>query len=227
MQPVKKGLDLLKVVMPCRELQLDRWAPLQLPPLALQSFAWTSILGVPATEAEVQCIGALTTLTSLELNMLENVTDVKPLQSLPHLQKLTMEGCAKLGEQLLQPGAFPSMTELRIDDDYPEDEEGYPDVQKLYSEGRMQIVPPAVVRMIDSMGLSQESPSEVISEEALTSVRNMMEETAMQCMSVVMQMPRIKTVSGNATLLKLGLAPKPQGWAEPKGKYDRVAWTKH
>ena len=121
--------------MSCRHLDLLSWNPLELPLLPLQSFAWTSIEGEAILQADLRCIASMTTLTTLELCFLQRFRDAKPLQSFPLLQRLSLSECAKLAQQLLQPGAFPSLTELHIDDDYPEDEAGYPDLEKLYALG--------------------------------------------------------------------------------------------
>lgn len=192
---------------------MDTWTPLILPFLGLESFSWTCIPGKTITTEEIQCIAALKTLRSLELSLFERFADVKPLQSLPLLQKLTLQGCASLGEKLLQHGAFPSLIELRIDDDYPEDAMGYPDVQMLYLQGRGQILPPEVAERVEHLGLFQEGRPDVIGKEALSSLRALMKVRAVKCMIVVLQMPKIRKISGNGTLLRLGFCKGLPGWA--------------
>ena len=141
----------------------------------------------------------MTSLTSLELISIREVGNAKPLQSLPLLQRLALEGCATLGQRLMEPGAFASLQELHISADYPT-ESGFPDLQRFHTAQPRQIecIPP------DLRDLSFfATPGEIV-EEDMDTLRALMKAKAVDCMSAVLQRPHIQ-LSGCNTLFKLGL----------------------
>ena len=202
---------------------MENWPPSELPcQLALESLSWECDQWDMTyfSELEADRLAAITTLTNLELRQTHLFGYVKALQSLPYLQRLALEGCANLGQHLLEPGAFASLEELHIENDYPTDRKGYPDLQRLHKQDKPDSLPPELRN-------SQcfEDPSKMIGEEDLERMRAAMKAKAVQCMSVVLQMPHIRKLSGNATLLKLGLPQPLPGWALSVDYSDRV-WTK-
>lgn len=160
---------IFKMPLICRRLRLREWLVSELPfELPLESLSLSCQLWIPSSMSgpQVQRIGGITTLTSLELQNLRSCYDPSSLQTLPLLQRLTFKNCCQLALVLLmsdEPGIFASLQELHTEDGNPAG------------------VHVAKVR-------------------------------AVECMSAVLQLPRIRKISGNTTLLTEGLPQKPLGW---------------
>lgn len=178
--------------------------------LPLESLSWAYSEGriTYISEEVAQSIGTMTTLTNLELQALQSCYTAPPLQSLPLLQRLVLKESASLPLQLLEPFTFTSLEELHIEDDNPKDARGYPFLQSFYA-GRPVADVPLPFRDLHPSNY----PRKEIDEPELEELRVLTKCKAVECMSIVLQFPRIRKISGNATLLILGLPSKPpQDW---------------
>lgn len=205
---------------------MDYWSPNELPSAkTLESLSWTCIdEGYEYFSEPVAIqIAALTSLTNLELCQTRLFSYVRQLGSLPQLQRLVLEECATLGQHLLQPGAFTSLQELHIQNDYDTDSKGYPDLQEFLRRDTPDLVPPELrdLEVFENF----ENPDKIIEEEELEELRVLMKAKAVECMSGVLQLPRIRKLSGDGTLLELGLPEELSGWTVSEELRFRV-WTK-
>ena len=81
--------------------------------------------------------------------------------------------------------------------------EGCPDLVQLSSPKMKDFIPPEIAEL----GLLDGQSGE-IDQKDLDTMQAMMKSKAVQCMSLVQDLPFIESVSGNGSLIRLGL---PQG----------------
>lgn len=174
-----------------------------------------------AREGYIDSVAAMTTLTHLELAQVERFQNPKQLHRLPLLRTLILRECGHFAEQLLEPTAFDSLRELQIYDDYPAiTPDGYPDIQHARVRSLYQDLPPHMVIENDEGGANRPrymaivdgEGAERLTTQQLLDRQSIMKSKAVACMSAVLQMPNIEIVSGNASLLRLGLPEALHGW---------------
>ena len=148
--------------------------------------------------------------------------NVAPLHGLPLLQRLVVKESIHLAAQLLQPGAFTSLQQLHVEADYPADECGYPFMDSLQRPMGSYISSP-----LGGLHAFHEYAWEMDEAEELEVMRVLVKRKAIECMSAVLELPHIRRISGNATLLNLGLPHMPpHGWVVSQDEQASRIFTK-
>ena len=170
----------------------------------------------------------MTALTQLELCYVWEYKGAEQLQSLHLLQKLVLSKCGNLGRELLEMDAFPVLRELELSKDYRTDDKGYPDVERFYHGGFDYCIPQEAVDLLKETGGFPRDPlsTYVINQMDVDAMRVAMKATAVECMSFVLEKPSMRKISGNATLLELGIPPRPLGWLDSEAGDGSKIWCK-
>ena len=203
-------------------MRLSDYKGFDLPQLGLKRFSWSFGSWNPYVSGtgELRRLASMTALTHLELSFVRTSSGEMQLQSLRLLQKLDLNGCGNLGQKLIELRAFPVLRELHIEDNPPTDELGYPDVQRYYPHSRL-LFPTRAHVLLDSA-----QPGLQMQGALLDAARSLMKEDFVHCMSIVLNIPSMRKISGKSPLLALGLPESSPGWAGSRARDGTVTWNK-